>query len=100
VVVAGALFLAVLLFDPERCPAKLSGAVASFAEPAMMALPLAYTLLMQILPSFSDRLDRRCQWIPDTDERVILAWPLAKLVPCSRSRWPALARAELALAPC
>jgi len=65
VVVAGALFLAVLLFDPERLPAKLQWGRGVVAEPADDGSPSGVYPADAILPSFSDRLDRRCQWIPD-----------------------------------
>jgi uncharacterized membrane protein YbhN (UPF0104 family) len=103
-VVAAGLFLAVLLFDPDRLPAKLgelyrnqSGAVESLRSPRLVAAPLAYSLLMQ----FSLLL--LTAWIAaDSGFRIpmnawILAWPLAKLAALLPVTLAGIGARELAL---
>jgi uncharacterized membrane protein YbhN (UPF0104 family) len=98
IAVAGALFLAVMLFDPERLPAKLSGAVASLRSPRLVAAPLAYSVLMQFCFLLLTAWIASASGFRIPMNAWILAWPLAKLVALLPITMAGIGVRELALA--
>jgi uncharacterized membrane protein YbhN (UPF0104 family) len=104
-VVAGALVLAALLFDPDRLPERLGalyrdqrGAFESLRNPRLMAAPLAGSALLQF------GLILLTAWIASVSGfRIpllawIVAWPLAKLVALLPITLAGIGARELALA--
>jgi uncharacterized membrane protein YbhN (UPF0104 family) len=104
IVVAGGLFLAALLFDPNRLPAKLSelyrkqsGAIESLRSPRLVAGPLAYSLLMQFCLLLLTAWIAAASGFRIPMSAWILAWPLAKLVAMVPVTLAGIGARELAL---